>query len=133
MDILVRYSEEQMHFITEKWMRKKQLCFWILRMGMFTYNKKTKTLQETDYGHDRQSIQPIIKQQPQILYTVEPIKNHTDIMSCLSPLKLQHCYEADRKLNQFMSCQYNIVGVQMNAMLCLLSNKQKENKTHWMI
>lgn len=100
---------------------------------MFTYNKKTKTLQETDYGHDGQSIQPIIKQQPQILYTVEPIKNHTDIMSCLSPLKLQHCYEADRKLNQFMSCQYNIVGVQMNAMLCLLSNKQKENKTHWMI
>ncbi len=28
-----------------------------------------------------------------------------------------------------MSCQYNIVGVQINAMLCLLSNKQKENKS----
>ncbi len=34
-----------------------------------------------------------------------------------------------KKLNQFTSCQYNIVGVQINAMLCLLSNKQKENKS----
>lgn len=91
-------------------------------------------MQETDHGHDGQSIQPIIKQQPQILLhcgtNKEPHRHH--FMSCLSALKLQHCYEADKKLNQFMCCQYNIVGVQINAMLCLFSNKQKK-KTHWMI
>lgn len=36
--------------------------------------------------------------------------------------------EADKKQNQFMCRQYNIVGVQINAMLCLLSNKQKKKK-----
>lgn len=112
-------------------MGRKQLCFWILRMGCSLKIKtKRKTLQETDHGHDGQSIQPKIKQQPQIILhcgtNKEPHRHH--VMSCLSALKLQHCYEADKKQNQFMCCQYNIVGVQINAMLCLLSNKQKKKK-----